>query len=210
MTVYTVIFHQRLDNYAVVQTLGNNTLELGTSFTLAGLGHNLNGTHTVRDLPQLRFIGVDGVTGELMFEDIPTPNQVMFYDEGDDLQWSAALPTGTLTYAPTCTWITAQQILDWLGIAVATAADQAFVTQCAAASNAFCFRRRQEAGYSQDSLTTVPSGDVALGAIQYGGMLYRQRGSIDSFAQFDNAQAPVIGLSGVIKQLLGIDRPQVA
>jgi hypothetical protein len=57
----------------------------------------------------------------------------------------------------------------------------------------------------------VPSGDVKLGTIQYGGMLYRQRGSIDSFAQFDtNAMNPVTGLSGVIKQLLGVDRPQVA
>ena len=57
----------------------------------------------------------------------------------------------------------------------------------------------------------MPSGDVALGTIQYGGMLYRQRGSIDSFAQFDtNAMNPVTGLSGVIKQLLGVDRPQVA
>jgi hypothetical protein len=42
-------------------------------------------------------------------------------------------------------------------------------------------------------------------------MLYRQRGSIDSFASFDGmGGGPVTGLNGVIKQLLGIDRPQVA
>ena len=52
---------------------------------------------------------------------------------------------------------------------------------CASAANAFCYRRRQEAGYV-DSLTTSPSGDVTLGTIQYGGALYRQRGSIDVFA----------------------------
>jgi hypothetical protein len=84
------------------------------------------------------------------------------------------------------------------------------LTQCAAAANAFCFRRRQEAGYI-DALATSPSGDVTLGTIQYGGMLYRQRGSIDSFASFgDGGAVTVTGLSGVIKQLLGIDRPQVA
>jgi hypothetical protein len=39
-------------------------------------------------------------------------------------------------------------------------------------------------------------------------MLYRQRGSIDIYASFTDAgSGPVTGLSGVIKQLLGIDRP---
>jgi hypothetical protein len=42
-------------------------------------------------------------------------------------------------------------------------------------------------------------------------MLYRQRGSISSYAEFDQVAANgVTGLSGVIKQLLGIDKPQVA
>jgi hypothetical protein len=41
--------------------------------------------------------------------------------------------------------------------------------------------------------------------------LYRQRGSVDQFASFtDMASAPVVGLSGLVKQLLGISRPQVA
>jgi hypothetical protein len=34
---------------------------------------------------------------------------------------------------------------------------------------------------------------------------------MDQFASFDGmATAPVVGLSGMVKQLLGIDRPQVA
>jgi hypothetical protein len=45
----------------------------------------------------------------------------------------------------------------------------------------------------------------------YGGALYRQRGSMDSFASFQSmGTAPVMGLNGMIRQLLGIDRPQVA
>ena len=67
-----------------------------------------------------------------------------------------------------------------------------------------------EGGYV-DSLTTVPSQDVKLGTIMYGGALYRQRGSMDSFASFQSmGTAPVMGLNGMIRQLLGIDRPQVA
>lgn len=211
MAVYSVTFKQRQDNYGVVQTLVNTQIEVGQSITLAGVGSGLDGTFTVLAQPTHQFVGVD-TDGELLFDfDVPFPNQLLFYDTGDNLQRVSIIPPGTCTWAPTCTWITAQNILDWLGIAVATAADQAFVTQCAAAANAFCYRRRQEAGYLQDSLTTAPSNDVSLGVIQYGGMLYRQRGSIDSFAQFDtNAMNPVTGLSGVIKQLLGIDRPQVA
>ena len=58
----------------------------------------------------------------------------------------------------------------------------------------------------------MPSGDVALGTIMYAGALYRQRGSVDQFASFSDmgAGVPVTGLSGIVKQLLGISRPQVA
>ena len=62
-----------------------------------------------------------------------------------------------------------------------------------------------------DSLTTSPGGDVTLGTLMYGSALYRQRGSVDQFASFtDMASAPTVGLSGIVKQLLGINRPQVA
>jgi hypothetical protein len=101
-------------------------------------------------------------------------------------------------------------VYDWLGIGTASALDAAFLTSCASAANQFCYRRRQEANYF-DSLSTSPSGDVTLGTIMYGGALYRQRGSVDSFASFDNMQsAPPVALSGMVKQLLGIDRPAVA
>jgi hypothetical protein len=211
MAVYSVTFKQRVDNYGVVQTLTNTPIEVGQSITLASVGDGLDGTFVVLAQPTHQFVGVD-TEGNLLFDlEVQYPNQLLFYDAGDDVQRVSIIPVGTCTWTPTCTWVTAQNILDWLGIAVATASDQTFVTQCAAAANAFSYRRRQEAGYLQDSLTTAPSDDVKLGTIQYGGMLYRQRGSIDSFAQFDtNSMNPVTGLSGVIKQLLGIDRPQVA
>jgi hypothetical protein len=45
----------------------------------------------------------------------------------------------------------------------------------------------------------------------YGGALYRQRGGISDFASFDGMQqGSTNGLSPLVKQLLGVDRPQVA
>ena len=210
MAVYPVTHKQRQDDYAVLTLQVPSEVVVGGSITVASVDVSFNGTHTVYEMPQYYFRGVD-TYGELMFDyEQPISDQIMFYDPGDDVLRQAIQPLGTLSYTPVCTWITAANIEDWLGIGVASVADQAFLTQCASAANAFCFRRRQEAGYF-DSLTTVPSGDVALGTIQYGGMLYRQRGSIDSFASFsDNGGTAITGLSGVIKQLLGIDRPQVA
>jgi len=209
MAVYQVTFHQRLDNYAVVQTLTEPDVAVGQSMTIAGLGHGLNGTHVIYDLPAYLFLGVDS-EGDLIFDvNQPIPNQVLYYDADDDLGRSAAIPQGTLTYTETCTWVTGPQIATYLGIT--TAGDEtAFLVQCAAAANAFCFRRRQESGYT-DALTTSPGGDVTLGTLMYGSALYRQRGSVDQFASFtDMASAPVVGLSGLVKQLLGISRPQVA
>jgi hypothetical protein len=210
MAVYSVTFHQRLDNYAVVQTLTEPELGLGQSFTLAGLGHGLNGTHTVYALPSYYFIGVDS-QGDLLFDyNWPIPNQVLFYDADDDLSRTAAIPPGTLTFSESCTWITGTQIGTWLGIALAGVDETAFLTQCANSANNFIFRRRQESGYT-DSLTSVPSADVELATIMMGGSIYRQRGAIDQFSSFsDMGNATVSGLSPLIKQLAGIPRPAVA
>lgn len=212
MTVFTVIAHQRLDNYAVVQTLTNTDVEPGQQITLAGLGHGLNGTQTVLFCPQYAFTGIDTETGEWNYDyAYSRQNQLLFYDEGDDVQWSTAVPTGTLTWTLTCTWITAANIEDYLGIPLTSADDAAFLTQCAAAANAFAYRRRYEAGYLQDSLTTSPGGDVTLGTIMIGAAYFRQRGSYNTIASFDGLGAPPAnGITPMVMQLLGINRPQVA
>jgi hypothetical protein len=137
------------------------------------------------------------------------PNQILYACTGSDVEFVVDY-SGTVTYTQTCSWITAGNIEDWIGIGTATAADTTFLTQCASAANQFCYRRRQEVGYA-DSLTTSPSGDVTLGTIMYGGALYRQRGAISDFASFDGMSAgSTNGLSPLVKQLLGVDRPQVA
>ena len=208
MAVYQVISKQFTSNYAVLQLLTPAELEVGQSITVAAVDATFNGTYTIRSLPSYEYIGIDD-EGDLEFNPLITiPNQVLYARTAADVARQAA--SGTLTATPTCTWITATDIEDWLGIGTATAADATFLTICASSASQFCWRRRMEAGYV-DSLTTVPSQDVKLGTIMYGGALYRQRGSMDSFASFQSmGTAPVMGLNGMIRQLLGIDRPQVA
>jgi hypothetical protein len=208
MAVYSITQKYLIDNYAVVQLLTDAEIELGASVVLAGVDATFNGTYTVRALPQYLYVGID-TEGDLLYDvNIPIANQVLVAKTADDVTRTAA--TGTLTITQTCTWVTAANIEDWLGIGTATAADAAFLTVCASASSQFAWRRRMEAGYV-DSLTTVPSQDVFLGTQMYGGALYRQRGSVDQYASFQNmGVTPVMGLNGMIRQLLGIDRPQVA
>ena len=210
MATYKTQTKQLLNNYACISTLEANEIALGESVTVSGLAAPFAGTFTVLALPQYLFTGIDSTTGELLFdENEPVANQVLYACTGSSVEFVIDY-SGTVTYTQTCSWITAAQILTWLGIATATADDTTFVTQCASAANNFIYRRRQECGYN-DSLTTSPGGDVTLGTIMYGGALYRQRGGISDFASFDGMSAgSTNGLSPLVKQLIGVDRPQVA
>ena len=210
MTTYNTASKQLLDNYACISTLEPTEIAIGQSVTVGSLGAPFNGTFQVLALPQYLFTGVDQNTGAFLYnENVPVPNQILYSCTGSDVEWVAEFG-GTVAYTQTCTWITATDIEDWIGIGTATAGDTTFLTICAAAANSFCYRRRQEVGYF-DSLTTVPSQDVKLGTTMYGGALYRQRGSITDFASFDGmSTGSTNGLSPLVKQLLGVDRPQVA
>lgn len=209
MATYQIIFKQRLDNYVVVQTLTEPDVAVGQSITIAGLTDPPNGTYTVYALPSNYFYGIDS-QGDLLYDESwLIPNQVLFYEAGDNINRGASTG-GTLTYTQTCTWVTGTQVGTWLGIALAGVDETVFLAQCASSANNFIFRRRQEAGYT-DSLTTVPSGDVEMATLMMGGSIYRQRGAIDQFASFsDMGTATVSGLSPLIKQLAGIPRPAVA
>ena len=210
MAAYKTQTKQLLNNYACISTLEATEIALGESVTVSGLASPFSGTFTVLALPQYLFTGIDSTTGELLYdENQPVPNQVLYACTGTSVEFNVDY-SGTVTYTQTCTWVTAAQILTYLGIATATADDTTFVTQCASAANQFCYRRRQEVGYF-DALATSPSGDVTLATIMYGAALYRQRGGISDFASFDGMSAgSTNGLSPIVKQLLGVDRPQVA
>jgi len=210
MATYNTASKQLLDNYACISTLESTEIVVGESVTVGSLGAPFNGSFTVLACPQYLFTGIDGETGEFLYNtNVAIPNQILFACTGSDVEF-VAIYTGTVTYTQTCTWITATDIEDWIGIGTATAGDTTFLTICAAAANSFAYRRRQEVGYF-DSLSTVPSQDVKLGTTMYGGALYRQRGSITDFASFDGmSTGSTNGLSPLVKQLLGVDRPQVA
>jgi hypothetical protein len=143
-------------------------------------------------------------------ETVPRPNQLLFVDVGDDFEYQFE-SLGTVTWTQTCTWITNTQISDYLDIPLTSTNAAALLVQCAAAANAFAFRRRNEAGYLQDSLTTSPGGDVTLGTIMIGAAYFRQQGSYTALASFDGMGVPPAnGITPMVLQLLGINRPQVA
>jgi hypothetical protein len=209
MAVYTVTNRYRVDNHEVVQLLTNADIEVGQSVTVATVGGGFDGVQTVVACPLYLFIGVNEEGDHLYDYDVPLPNQVMWQGNGDD---EARMPaSGTLTYTPTCTWVSEAELTAYLNITVASANDTVLIGQARAAANQFCWRRRMEAGY-YDSLTTVPSADVKLGVLAYGAALYRARGSSgDTYATFDGMGTPaVVAMPGIVKQLLGIDRPAVA
>jgi hypothetical protein len=207
-----VIRAMRLDDYAVVQLLVNIDAAPEQSVEITGVGAGFNDSDAVAvAFPQYEFTGVDD-TGEWTFNyENPVPNQVMYQNPGADVTYYAVNPYGQLEWNPVCTWATNANVTEWLGIAVATANDTAFITKCVKAANQFAYRRRLESGYLTDELATVPGDDVLLGTIMYAALLYRERGSADSFASFDAmGTVPVPSALGRILQLLGINRPQVA
>ena len=209
MATYTVTHRQRQDNHEVLGLLTDTELSVGGTITVTGVTALYNGTHTIRALPQFLFLGVDNYGDYLYDYDQPIANQVLFDGVGDDETRTAS--TGTLTFTPTCTWVTSTQVTAWLNITVSSANDTALIAQATDAANQFAFRRRREASYV-DSLTTAPSADVLLGTIMYAGSIYRARGTLgDTFAAFDGmGSAPMPGMPAMVKQLLGIDRPAVA
>jgi hypothetical protein len=210
MATYTSASKQLIGNYACISTLEPTEIGIGENITVSGLAAPFAGTHKVLDLPQYEFTGVDSTTGEFLFNpEVARPNQVMYAATGANVNYVVDY-SGTITYTQVCTWVSATDVEDWLGIGTATAADATFLTLCAAAASAFCHLRRQEAGY-HDSLTVLPSTAVGLGTRAYGGFLYRQRGSVTDFASFDGmVSGGSNGLSPMIKQLLGVNRAQVA
>jgi len=210
MSVNTIIYAARVDNYAAVQTLTLAEVQPGDSITIAGVTDTtFNGTVTVFSIEQYELVRVDEY-GILEFNyDNPKPNQIIYADTGDNVVYDTA--TGTVTYTVSPAWTTSSLVLSWLGIDVATANDTAFVAKCVSASNFWWFNKRREAGYT-DQAGTVPNASVELGATMYAATLYRERGtSGDAYGAFDgmgNLAQPVT--LHRIMQLLGCGRAQVA
>ena len=211
MTTYHIINVARVDGFGVVQLLEPIVnLPVNTHINISGLTNSsLNGnSQHVWSVEPYELLEVTD-TNEFVYNyNEYRAHQVVFLNAGTDITWIA--DSGTLTYEPTIEWITSSDVTTWLGIATATANDTAFITYCVNAANEFVYRRRLEAGYHDDP-DAVPNNSVKLGTIMYAGMLYRQRGSVDGYASFDQlgVQTP-FGSLGTIYQLIGTNRPQVA
>ena len=211
MATYTVTNKYLIDDFAVLQLLTPSEIAVGQSITVAGVDATFNGSNlVVRALPQYLYIGVDS-QGDLLYDyQFPIADQVLYAKTADDVERTAA--SGTVSYDPVCTWVSASQVMTYLGITIANPSDDyTLLTQSVSAGNQFCYRRRQESGYI-DSLTTSPGGDATLGTLMYCAALWRSRGSIEtSYATFDGmGSAPQQSLTPIVKQLLGIPRPAVA
>jgi hypothetical protein len=211
MATYTVTNKYLIDDFAVLQLLTPSEIAVGQSITVAGVDATFNGSNlVVRALPQYEYLGVDS-EGDLLYDfQVPIANQVLYAKTADNVERTAA--SGTVSYDPVCTWVTAAQVMTYLGITITNPSDDyTLLTQSVSAGNQFCYRRRQESGYI-DSLTTSPGGDATLGTLMYCAALWRSRGSIEAtYATFDGmGSAPQQSLTPIVKQLLGIPRPAVA
>ena len=212
MATYLTASKQLLNNYACISTLEPTDIQVGDTVVVASIGAPFNGTFTVLSCPQYEYTGIDSTTGEWLFdENVPRANQVLYACTGDAVEY-VAFYTGTVTFTPTCTWVTVANLVTYLGVSITNPSDDyTLATQAVSAGNQFCSRRRAEAGYN-DNLSTSPSGDVTLGCLMYCAALWRSRGSLENvFASFDNmGTAPQQSMTPIVKQLLGIDRPAVA
>ena len=210
MATFSITHRMRLDDVVVIQTLTETDIAVGQSVTVSGLGNGMDGTFVVVAVPQFLYTGLS-YQGDMTYNtDVIIPNQLAYIDAGDAVDRDSADPFGTLTWTISCTWTTSANVTEFLGIAAATANDTAYIATCVAAANAWAFRKRVEAGYT-DAAGTSPSSDVTLGVTLYAAALYRERGSIDSFQTFEAMTPATTGFNmGRIHQLLGINRSQVA
>ena len=212
MATYATASKQLLDNYACISTLEPTDIQVGDSVVVGALGAPFDGTYTVLACPQYRYVGVDSETGEFNYDvNVAVPNQILFACTGTDVEFVVDF-AGTVSFTPTCTWITTANLVTFLGVSISDPSDDfTLITQAVSAGNQFCSRRRAEAGYN-DSLSVSPSGDVTLGTLMYAAALWRSRGSLENvFASFEGmGSAPQQSLTPIVKQLLGIDRPAVA
>jgi hypothetical protein len=203
----------RYDNYAVLQTIENTPINVGDKINVTGVGTTFNGNNKlVVACPQYEFIGVDTATGDWKFNTTNLiPNQVMYQSVGPDTEISALTTYGLLVWEPVIEWIDDDDLEKYLDIPLTGTNAAILITQSVEAANRFAYRRRQEAGYLSDVTDEVPNEAVFLGTLMIAAAYFRQQGSYTALASFDGMGVPpATGVSPMVMQLLGINRPQVA
>ena len=122
MAVYSVTNKYLIDDFAVLQLLTPTEIAVGESITVAGVDATFDGSNlVVRALPQYRYVGVD-TQGDMLYDiDEPIANQVLYAKVADDVDRVAA--TGTVTYTLTCTWVSAAELVTYLGVQITNPSD---------------------------------------------------------------------------------------
>jgi len=167
-----------------------NDYYVGDKVRVNGISNVFNGVHTLTAVDQV--------------------NLTITYSKGNFTQTLNNIRGAEVEVLPQ--WTDEAAVISWLGIDSATANDTDFISVCVEGANEWCYRKRQEAGYTMDRTTFVPSGDVALAATMYAATLYRERGtSSDSYGSYDGfgAQPQPVTLARIM-QLLGCPRARVA
>jgi hypothetical protein len=167
-----------------------NDYYVGDKVRVNGINNNFNGVHTLTAVNQV--------------------NLTITYSKGNFTQTLNNIRGAEVEVLPQ--WTDEAAVISWLGIESATTNDTDFISVCVEGANEWCYRKRQEAGYTMDRTTFVPSGDVALAATMYAATLYRERGtSGDSYGSYDgfSAQPQPVTLARIM-QLLGCPRARVA
>jgi hypothetical protein len=96
MAVFTVTHAQRVDDYAVVQTLEDTDITTGQTIVVAGVGNNFDATYIVQAVPTFLFLGVS-YEGDFEYDpNVTITNQLLVKSDFDNYQRSAA--TGTVTW----------------------------------------------------------------------------------------------------------------
>lgn len=106
-------------------------------------------------------------------------------------------------------WIVEDDVTVFLGF-TPTDDDAVWLTDCTSSANQWCYDRRQQAGFL-DLPQLVPNGRVFQGTVLRAAMLYRERGSIDSFQTWDSMQQTggPTGSIGQVLSLLGVGRAAI-
>jgi hypothetical protein len=136
--------------------------------------------------------------------------------DDDEISYTTSKPNTTAAITPTAavaetavTWIDEEAVEWFIGIELASGADEDYLASVTSGANEWSYRRRYAAGYD-DHPANVPSASVKAGTVMYAGLLYRERGSADVYASFDQMGSAPIGSLVQVMRLLGINRGAIA
>lgn len=197
MDFVTVTQASLTDDVVTLTVASLNGLRAGYTVNVAG----------VNTQSQPHFDGTKVLTGTAVTTVGTVTTYTVTYDKNHPTDIAEFDCDGRIT--PVCTWVTDTDVEGFLGISPASQLDADYLTQSVVAGNDWAYRRRQAAGYD-DWADVVPSADVLLGTVLYAAALYRERGSVDSYASFaDMAPIAPIGINMRVLQLLGLNKPKV-